>query len=73
MLNIGSGKSSTILEVANKLIKVMSKGSIQPQGYEPEYTLESGLLEMLDWLSSQTAEDRFAIATRELEGRGLTV
>jgi len=97
VLNIGSGKSSTILEVANKLLKVLGKATIQPQiggryrigdirncfadislarevlGYEPAYTLESGLCEMLDWLSSQTAEDRFAIAISELEGRGLTV
>jgi dTDP-L-rhamnose 4-epimerase len=97
VFNIGSGRSSTILEVANKLIKLLDKPEIRPQisgryrvgdirncfadisfareilGYKPTYTLESGISEMLAWLSCQTAEDRVSIATSELEKRGLTV
>lgn len=97
VLNIGSGESLTVLEIANKLIELLGKPTIRPQitgryrvgdirncfadislarkvlGYNPTYTLERGILEMLDWLSSQTAVDRVSIATSELEKRGLTV
>jgi dTDP-L-rhamnose 4-epimerase len=97
VFNVGSGESTTILEIANKLIELLDKPTIQPQiggryrvgdirncfadisfarkvlGYYPTYTLESGISEMLDWFSSQPAEDRVSIATSELEKRGLTV
>jgi dTDP-L-rhamnose 4-epimerase len=42
-------------------------------GYEPRVSLESGLVELSDWLGSQTADDRVADASRQLAARGLTV
>jgi dTDP-L-rhamnose 4-epimerase len=41
-------------------------------GYEPQITLDAGLLELGAWLSSQRALDRFAEANAELAARGLT-
>ena len=41
--------------------------------YEPQITLEAGLMELAGWLSSQRAFDRFAEASAELAERGLTV
>jgi dTDP-L-rhamnose 4-epimerase len=40
-------------------------------GYEPEVTLEAGLAGLLDWLKSQTAEDRVQSATAELASHRL--
>lgn len=40
-------------------------------GYEPQITLEAGLVELADWLGRQTAEDRVEEARRALEVRGL--
>ena len=40
-------------------------------GYEPEVALESGLAGLLDWLKSQTAEDRVQSATAELASHQL--
>ena len=42
-------------------------------GYRPEVTLEAGLIELAEWLRSQTAEDHVGTASRELAARGLTV
>ncbi len=42
-------------------------------GYQPRVTLEDGLIELAEWLRSQTAQDRVADASRELAARGLTV
>ena len=42
-------------------------------GYEPQITLEAGLMELAGWLSGQTAFDRAAEANAELAARGLTV
>ncbi len=42
-------------------------------GYQPTVTLEDGLVELAEWLSHQSADDRVAEASRELEARGLTV
>jgi dTDP-L-rhamnose 4-epimerase len=42
-------------------------------GYEPEVSLEAGLVELAEWLQSQTADDRVADASRQLATRGLTV
>jgi dTDP-L-rhamnose 4-epimerase len=41
-------------------------------GYEPTVTFESGMATLVDWLSEQHPEDRVALATVELEKRGLT-
>ncbi|HKY04314.1 MAG TPA: NAD-dependent epimerase/dehydratase family protein [Blastocatellia bacterium] len=40
-------------------------------GFEPRVDLESGIPELLDWVSRQSASDRVARATAELESRRL--
>jgi dTDP-L-rhamnose 4-epimerase len=45
----------------------------QALGYEPAVTLQDGLIELAEWLTDQTADDRVADASRELAVRGLTV
>jgi dTDP-L-rhamnose 4-epimerase len=40
-------------------------------GYEPRVALGDGLRELLDWLRTETPEDRLEQATRELAERGL--
>jgi dTDP-L-rhamnose 4-epimerase len=40
-------------------------------GYEPRVSLEQGMKELLEWLRTQSAEDRVDEATRELAERGL--
>jgi dTDP-L-rhamnose 4-epimerase len=42
-------------------------------GYEPQITLEAGLMELAGWLSGQQAFDRVDQANAELAARGLTV
>jgi dTDP-L-rhamnose 4-epimerase len=42
-------------------------------GYEPLVTLEEGLMELVEWLEGQVAEDRVEQARAELSARGLTV
>jgi dTDP-L-rhamnose 4-epimerase len=42
-------------------------------GYEPDVTLENGLVELAEWLEGQAADDRVAEASAELAARGLTV
>jgi dTDP-L-rhamnose 4-epimerase len=42
-------------------------------GYEPQMTLEEGLMELAGWLGGQKAFDRVAEANAELAARGLTV
>jgi dTDP-L-rhamnose 4-epimerase len=42
-------------------------------GYDPQITLEAGLMELAGWLSGQRASDRVAEANAELATRGLTV
>lgn len=95
-LNIGSGASHTVREVAEMLAAILGKG-IEPDvcgkyrvgdirhcfaditlarqilGYEPRVSLEDGLVELAEWLRSQTADDRVADASRQLAARGLTV
>ena len=41
-------------------------------GYEPLIELEQGLEELVEWLSTQSAEDYSSVAVRELAERGLT-
>lgn len=40
-------------------------------GFEPAVRLEDGVRELVDWVRTQTAEDRVEQADRELESRGL--
>ena len=42
-------------------------------GYEPEVTLEDGVIELAEWLREQVAHDRVDEASAELAARGLTV
>ncbi len=42
-------------------------------GYEPQVTLEDGLVELAGWIEGQVATDRVAEAQAELAARGLTV
>jgi dTDP-L-rhamnose 4-epimerase len=42
-------------------------------GYRPAVTLEDGLVELAEWLRSQTPDDHVAQARGELAARGLTV
>ncbi|MGH7509205.1 MAG: NAD-dependent epimerase/dehydratase family protein [Gemmatimonadales bacterium] len=42
-------------------------------GYEPQVTLEQGLVELAGWLEGQAATDRVEEASAELATRGLTV
>jgi dTDP-L-rhamnose 4-epimerase len=42
-------------------------------GYEPQITLDAGLLELAGWLTGRQARDRVAEANAELAARGLTV
>jgi dTDP-L-rhamnose 4-epimerase len=41
--------------------------------YEPQITLEAGLIELAGWLSGQQASDHVGQANAELVERGLTV
>lgn len=41
--------------------------------YEPQVSLEEGLIELSIWLKNQKAEDKVGEASRELAARGLTV
>ncbi|HEY9845388.1 MAG TPA: SDR family NAD(P)-dependent oxidoreductase [Candidatus Caenarcaniphilales bacterium] len=45
----------------------------QVLGYQPQVTLEAGLVELTNWLEGQVALDRVAEARAELAIRGLTV
>jgi dTDP-L-rhamnose 4-epimerase len=42
-------------------------------GYQPQVSLEDGLMELAEWLQGQTADDKVTMAREELAVRGLTV
>jgi dTDP-L-rhamnose 4-epimerase len=42
-------------------------------GYEPSVDLDDGLVDLAEWLSGQSADDRVEQASAELTARGLTV
>lgn len=42
-------------------------------GYEPQVSLEEGVIELAGWLDGQVADDRVAEARAQLAARGLTV
>jgi dTDP-L-rhamnose 4-epimerase len=97
VFNIGSGRNYSILEIAEKMARVLGQEQIQPEivgkcrvgdirncfadisrarrilGYEPQVTLEEGLVELAQWLDGQIAIDRVGDAARELSLRGLAV
>ena len=96
VFNVGSGQSSSVLEIAGRMAAVLDV-QIEPQvtgtyrvgdirhcfadisrardvlGYEPQITLDAGLMELAAWLSGQQAADRVEAANAELAARGLTV
>jgi dTDP-L-rhamnose 4-epimerase len=95
-LNVGSGRSYTVREVADMLAAILGKriepdicgkyrvGDIrhcfaditlarQMLGYQPRVALDTGLVQLAEWLGSQSADDRVADASRQLAARGLTV
>jgi dTDP-L-rhamnose 4-epimerase len=94
-LNIGSGESITIEDVAKTLtrsldlnvpVEITGKyraGDIRhcfgdislarkTLGYEPQYSFENGVSELVEWLRSQTAEDRVRDVQQQLTAFGLT-
>jgi dTDP-L-rhamnose 4-epimerase len=42
-------------------------------GYEPEVTLEQGMVELAEWLEGRQSDDRVEVAASELSARGLTL
>jgi dTDP-L-rhamnose 4-epimerase len=42
-------------------------------GYAPAVDLDDGLVDLAEWLSGQSADDRVEQASAELTARGLTV
>jgi dTDP-L-rhamnose 4-epimerase len=97
VFNIGSGNAFSIIEIAEKLSKILNKEHLKAEingkyrvgdirhcfsdiskaksllNFEPRITLEAGLEELAEWLQGQTAEDKVAEASNQLEARGLTV
>ena len=96
-LNIGSGNSYSVLEVARRMAAVLGKEHIEPEvsgkyrvgdirhcfadirmarrllGYEPQVSLEEGLIELAEWLEGQVAHDRVGQMQAELSHRGLAI
>ena len=98
VLNIASGHSFSVLEIAQKLAHVLGRDHLEATitskyrvgdirhcfadiqrarsliGFEPRIGLESGMIELAQWLERQAVgEDRFESAGRELAARGLTL
>ena len=97
VINIGSGRSYTIAEVARLLSRGMGQDVLKPRilnksragdirhcfaditkarhllGFEPLAPLESSVMDLVDWINRQRAQDRLQQAHRELERRGLVV
>jgi dTDP-L-rhamnose 4-epimerase len=97
VFNVGSGQSSSIIDIADRMREVLDVDDVLPEitgtyrvgdirhcfaditrarqvlGYEPQISLDAGLMELAGWLSGQSAADRVAEANAELTARGLTV
>jgi dTDP-L-rhamnose 4-epimerase len=97
LLNVGSGESASVLEIAERLGRVLNCAQIAPivqakyrvgdirhcfadigaavehLGFTPQVTLETGIVELAQWLEGQTPVDRVESAASELAARGLTV
>jgi dTDP-L-rhamnose 4-epimerase len=93
-VNIASGESVTVLDIARGLARVLGK-EIEPEvtgrhrlgdirhcfadialarevlGFEPQHRRDEGMLEIAEWLATQSAEDRVDAAAEELRSRGL--
>jgi dTDP-L-rhamnose 4-epimerase len=93
-LNLGSGQSVSIRQVASTIAQVMGK-DIEPiitgnsrdgdirhcfsditlirekLNWEPKWSFEEGMKPLVQWLSSQKAEDKVDSALEELRTKGL--
>jgi len=94
-LNVGTGRPTTVREVADLIIATLGKPELEPQvlctfregdirhcyadialarrllGFEPRVAFSQGINQLLAWVRSQPAEDRFDEAHRQLVERGL--
>jgi len=94
-LNVGTGRPTTVREVAHLIIAALGKPELEPQvlctfregdirhcyadialarrllGFEPKVPFAQGIHQLLAWVRSQQAEDRFDEAHRQLVERGL--
>jgi dTDP-L-rhamnose 4-epimerase len=94
VVNVGSGVSVTVRQLAERLASVLGV-EIAPEttgayrvgdirhcfaditlarellGYEPRVGLEAGMVELAQWLATQSAEDHVEAAQDELTRRGL--
>ena len=94
-LNVGTGRPTTVREVADLIIATLGKPELEPQvlctfregdirhcyadialarrllGFEPRVAFSQGINQLLAWVRSQQAEDRFEQAHRQLVERGL--
>lgn len=94
MFNIGSGKGTSILEVAKTLSNLLGRSDLiqvsqeyrkndirhcfadiskakDLLGWEPKFSLEQGLKELIKWSIKQRAYDKFSQAQKELQKKGL--
>ena len=94
-LNVGTGRPSTVREVADLITAALDRPDLQAQvlctfregdirhcyadislarrllGFEPKVAFTQGIHQLVAWVRSQQAEDRFEQAHRQLVQRGL--
>src|SRR5437773_215364 len=94
-LNVGTGRATTVREVADLIVAVLGKPELKPEvmctfregdirhcyaditlarrllGFGPKVAFSQGIHQLLAWVSSQPAEDRFEEAHQQLTTRGL--
>ncbi len=94
-LNVGTGRATTVREVADLISGALGKPDLKPQvlctfregdirhcyadiglarqllGFEPKVAFSQGIHQLLAWVRSQPAEDRFEEAHQQLVARGL--
>ena len=94
-LNVGTGRPTTVREVADLILAALGKPDLKPQvlckfregdirhcyadialarrllGFEPKVAFTQGIHQLVAWVRSQQAEDRFEQAHRQLVERGL--
>lgn len=58
--------------VSGQLSVVSSQWSLH-DGFEPSIPIAEGMSELVEWVRTQRAEDRFEEAAGELRAKGLTV